>query len=60
MLKVYINDELVFDGSKPSGERFLNGSFFRNCFVKPAVNMDFKLSVDFPELTDLSTPISCS
>lgn len=53
MLKVYINDELIFDGSKPSGERLLNGSFFKKGFVKPAVDMDFKLSVDFPELPDL-------
>lgn len=53
MLKVYLNDELFFDGSKPSGERFLNGSFFRKGFIKPAINMSFKLSVDFPELPDL-------
>lgn len=53
MLKVYINDELIFDGSKPSNERLLNGSFFRKGFIKPAVDMDFKLSVDFPELPDV-------
>lgn len=53
MLKVYINDELLFDGSKPSDERFLNGSFFRKGFVKPAIDMDFKLSVNFPDLPDL-------
>ena len=53
MLKVYINDELLFDGSKPSGERLLNGSFFRKGFIKPAVDMDFKLYVDFPELPDI-------
>lgn len=53
MLKVYLNDELFFDGSKPSGQRLLNGSFFRKGFIKPAVNMNFKLSVDFPELPDL-------
>lgn len=53
MLKVYINDELIFDGSKPSGERLLNGSFFRNGFIKPAVDMNFKLTVDFPELPDI-------
>lgn len=53
MLKVYINDELIFDGSKLSGERLLNGSFFRNGFIKPAVDMNFKLTVDFPELPDI-------
>ena len=53
MLKVYVNDELLFDGSKPSDERFLDGSFFRKGFIKPAVNMNFKLTVDFPELPDL-------
>lgn len=53
MSKVYINDELIFDGSKPFDERILDGSFFRKGFVKPAVDMNFKLSVDFPELPDL-------
>ena len=53
MLKVYVNDELLLDGSRPSGERLLNGSFFRKGFVKPAVNMNFKFVVDFPELPDI-------
>lgn len=53
MLKVYVNDELLFDGSKPSDERLQNGSFFRNGFIKPAVDMNFKLSVDFPDLPDV-------
>lgn len=53
MLKVYVNDELVYDGSKPSDERLLSGSFFKKGFVKPGIDMNFKLLVDFPELPDL-------
>lgn len=53
MLKVYVNDELIYDGSKLSDERLLSGSFFRKGFIKPAIDMNFKLSVDFPELPDL-------
>ena len=53
MLKVYVNDELIYDGSKPSDERLLSGSFFKRGFVKPGVDMNFKLTVDFPELPDI-------
>ena len=53
LLKVYINNELLFDGSKPSGERLRDGSFFKKGFIKPATDMNFKLSVNFPDLPDI-------
>lgn len=54
MIKIYINDELVYDGSKASGTKYdFAGSFFRNGFIKPGIEMNATVEIDFQEMSDL-------